>query len=112
MVADLTLVGLRTCDTCRAARKALEQAGHNVTFRDLRTAPPRAADWALWLDLFGADLVNRRSTTWRGLSPGMREAAPQALLSAYPALMKRPLILSSGMARLGWSRDTRAAFGL
>ena len=60
----MELFGLKNCDTCRAARKALPDA----TFSDVRDSPLPSPILDRALEVFGDDLVNRRSTTWRGLS--------------------------------------------
>ncbi|OSP54291.1 arsenate reductase [Pseudoruegeria sp. SK021] len=105
----MTLVGLKTCDTCRKARKALTEAGHDVTFQDVRETPPTVDDLAGWLEAFGSDLVNRKSTTWRGLSEAERACPPLAQLQAHPALMKRPVLAADGALYLGWGPETQAA---
>jgi len=104
----MRIYGLKTCDTCRAAMRALEGA----EFVDVRAEPLDAAVLARFLDAFGAALVNRRSTTWRGLSEAEREAAPEVLLAAHPALMKRPVIEDGSALYLGWDAEVRAALGV
>ncbi len=105
----MRLYGLKNCDTCRKARAALVAAGHDVDIVDVRETPIAPATLARFLDGFGDALVNRRSTTWRGLSEEARAAEPATLLSAHPALMKRPLIEADGALYLGWDAATRAA---
>jgi arsenate reductase-like glutaredoxin family protein len=105
----MRVYGLKTCDTCRKAVKELEAAGHAVEFVDIRATPLGEADLARFLDTFGARLVNTRSTTWRGLSEVERAEAPQALLTAHPSLMKRPVIEAGGALHLGWGLDVRGA---
>ena len=56
----MKLYGIKTCDTCRKALKALPEA----EFVDIRATPLDRADLQRFLDAFGADLVNTRSTTW------------------------------------------------
>lgn len=117
---SITLWGLKTCDTCRKARKALEAAGQSVTFRDVRDTPPSPGDLEKWLEIFEAEaLVNRRSTTWRELDDATRGAALGAgttnTLIAHPTLMKRPLFETpSGDRALGFKsvEATLAALGL
>jgi arsenate reductase (glutaredoxin) len=103
-----TIYGIRTCDTCRKASKALPGA----TFRDVRTDPLSAEEIAEFLDAFGEKLVNRASTTWRGLDEAARDQAPAALLAAHPTLMKRPVIRADGALHLGWTPATRASLGV
>lgn len=105
----MRIYGLKACDTCRKAAKALPGAA----FVDVRDAPLGAERIARFFDTFGAALVNTRSTTWRGLSEAERAKAPEDLLAAHPALMKRPVIeTDDGALHLGWSREVQAALGL
>ena len=99
----MIVYGLKNCDTCRKAVKALAAAGHEVTLRDIRAEPLTGAERARFLAAFGEALVNRRSTTWRGLDEAARAAPPEALLAAHPALMKRPVIETAEGLHLGWS---------
>ena len=104
----MKIYGIKTCDTCRKAIKALPEA----TFVDVRAEglPDAVRDAAL--DAFGTAVLNTRSTTWRGLSEEERAMTPQALLAAHPTLMKRPLIETDGGLYLGWAKDTQAALGV
>lgn len=103
-----TIYGLKTCDTCRKAIKALPGAA----FRDVRAEPLTGDEIAAFLDAFGDKLINRASITWRGLDEAERGQPPAALLAAHPTLMKRPVIRSDGALHLGWTPATRAALGL
>lgn len=105
----MRVFGLKNCDTCRKALAELRRAGHTPDFVDVRRDPPDAATLARFLDAFGEALVNRRSTTWRGLGPEERALPPARLLAAHPALMKRPVIDVGGRLYLGWGAETRAA---
>lgn len=105
----MIIYGLKTCDSCRAAIKALTAHGHDVRFVDVRATPLVSGDLDRFLAAFGDDLVNRRSTTWRGLSDDDRTTAPQALLVAHPALMKRPVIDHDGALYLGWTAAVKSA---
>lgn len=105
----MKLYGLKTCDTCRKALKALETAGHAPDFVDIRATPLPPEQLATFHAAFGEALVNRRSTTWRGLSEAERAGNPLALLAAHPALMKRPVIEADGQLWLGWGKDVQTA---
>ncbi|MFC3057677.1 arsenate reductase family protein [Paenirhodobacter populi] len=104
----MILYGIPTCDTCRKAKKALEAAGQAVTFRDVRAEPLTSDEIGTFLAAFGDRLVNRASTTWRGLSETERAETPEALLAAHPALMKRPILQSGDRLTLGWDAKTQA----
>lgn len=102
----MTLYGLKTCDTCRKALKAL----NGVDFVDVRADGVPADVLALAHATFGDRLVNKASTTWRGLSEDARARGPLELLRAHPSLMKRPLIVAAdGTMYLGWGKDVQAA---
>lgn len=101
----MKLYGLKTCDTCRKALKALPDA----TFVDVRKDGVPADVMQTAFEQFGAALLNTRSTTWRGLDQAQRMGAPLDLIAEHPALMKRPLIEANGTLYLGWTKDTQAA---
>ncbi len=101
--------GLKSCDTCRKAQKALVAAGHAPEVVDVRTDGVPASELARFHQAFGDALINTRSTTWRGLSDEERSAPPLSLLQAHPTLMKRPVIDRDGTLYLGWDKSVQAA---
>ncbi len=111
----LSLYGLKNCDTCRKAISALEDAGYGVTFIDIRTGADLPRLIPVWLEALGPTaLVNKRSTTWRGLSPEEQSAAQgdgaSDALIANPTLIKRPIIESGTLHTVGWTSKTIAAY--
>ncbi|KEO51475.1 arsenate reductase family protein [Thioclava pacifica] len=104
----MIVFGISTCDTVRKARKALEAAGRDVEFRDVRAEPLTAEEIAEFETAFGDKIVNRASTTWRGLSDEERAAPIADLLSGHPALMKRPVIREGDKLTLGWTKPVQA----
>ena len=110
----ITLYGLKTCDTCKKALAALEEAGVKHEFIDIRAEADLGAKVPAWLAALGAEaLVNKRSTTWRGLSDKDKAAAEDggaaALLIANPTLIKRPVIENGESVTAGWSKAVEAA---
>lgn len=103
----MQIYGLKNCDTCRKAMKALP-AGVLVDVR-LEGVPQRVL--AAAYDTFGSALLNTRSTTWRGLDETERQSAPLTLLTQHPTLMKRPLIVDGDKMYLGFAKDVQAALG-
>ncbi|MGY6706562.1 arsenate reductase family protein [Roseinatronobacter sp.] len=102
------IYGIKTCDTCRKARKALPDA----EFHDMRETPPDAATIGRFLDAFGDALVNKSSTTWRGLSNSDKTRPAADLLAENPTLMKRPVIDTGDKLFLGWKADVQTALGV
>lgn len=99
----MKLWGLKTCDTCRKAAKAL-----GVPVTDVRETPLSRDQLERFQAAFGAALLNTRSTTWRGLAEEERASDPLDLIAAHPALMKRPVIEADGALYLGWGKDVQA----
>ncbi|MPL93329.1 hypothetical protein SDC9_39455 [bioreactor metagenome] len=106
----MELYGIKSCDTVKKALKALEAAGRRVEFRDVRGTPLSAAEIDAFLAAFGEKLVNRSSTTWRGLSEAERARPAAELLAEHPTLMKRPVIRDGAKLTLGWGAAEQAAW--
>ena len=63
-----------------------------------------------WLKKVDAnELLNRRSTTWRGLTEVERAVSDSAdavgLLVQHPTLLKRPLVESKGAVTVGYDEQ-------
>ena len=101
----MILYGLKNCDTCRKAMKALG-ATYEVRLWDVRA--DGAPDFVAFYDAFGDSLLNTRSTTWRGLSEEERRRPVLDLLAEHPALMKRPVIVDGDRMTLGWDKAVQA----
>lgn len=104
----MILYGIATCDTCKKAMKALERAGRDVTFRDIRAEPLSPAEIAEIVGEFGDAAVNRQSTTYRGFNEFLKASDPDAQIAAQPTVMKRPVIRADRW-HLGWDAKTEAA---
>jgi arsenate reductase-like glutaredoxin family protein len=98
----MILYGIPTCDTCKKALKALEAAGRDVSFRDIRANPLTADEIARLVQEFGPALVNRQSTTYRSFNDFLKASEPEAQIAAQPTVMKRPVIEDGGRYWLGW----------
>lgn len=97
---EVTLYGLKNCDTCRKATKWLDRFAVPHTFVDYRDNKPDPETLVEWADKAGgfASLINKSSTTWRQLPDNRKAAASEAewklLLREYPQLIKRPLVIT------------------
>jgi len=107
----MKLYGLKNCDSCRKAKKALEAAGNDIDFVDVRQTPLDEAKLKRFLDAFGEEkLVNKKSTTWRQLDEASRAEPALKLLADNPSLMKRPVIETADALFLGWASDVQKHF--
>lgn len=110
----LTVFGLKNCDTCRKAVKALEAAGTSVNFVDIRDGDVFEKDIARWEKSAGWEtLLNTRSTTWRGLADSDKSdidaSKALALMTEHRALIKRPVIETDSEIYVSWSKAVQAA---
>ena len=108
------LFGLKSCDSCRAAIRAMASAMIEVEIFDVRTDGVPGDILHMALEQLGEDrLVNRQSRSWRELDQAQRQAPALELLTANPTLVKRPLVVTGeGRCLVGWNDDTRAALGI
>jgi arsenate reductase-like glutaredoxin family protein len=105
----MILYGIPTCDTCKKALKALERAGKDVTFRDIRANPLTQAEVDRIVQEFGSKAVNQQSTTYRSFNDFLTASDPEAQIMAQPTVMKRPVIQDGDRWYLGWDSATEAA---
>ena len=103
--------GLNNCDTCRKAKKWLDAEGIAFEFHDLRKSPIDGSTLEGWLAAIGTDgLINRRGTTWRGLSDGQKGASGDALVSMLLdqiAILKRPIFVAESGVSVGFDDAQR-----
>lgn len=106
--------GLKSCDTCKKALKWMAAEGLEHSFRDVRADPVTLAEVTLWGNAVGWDkLVNKASTTWRGLSEAEKAFAlgegAAKLLVANPTLIKRPVFEVGDTILVGFKAEQQAA---
>ncbi|TDB02679.1 arsenate reductase [Halomonas marinisediminis] len=102
-----TLYGIKNCDTCRRARKAMDNSGVPYQFHDLREDGLSAPLLEHILEKVPVlTALNKRSTTWRNLSDEEKREvdanSARELLLAHPTLLKRPLLDTGDDIRVGY----------
>jgi len=111
----LTVYGLKNCDTCRKALMWLEAEGIPHRFHDLRAGGIKPADVKRFTKSAGWETVlNKAGTTWRGLADKQKsnvsEAEAVALMTEYPALIKRPVFdFGTGEVVVGFRDSQKVA---
>jgi arsenate reductase (glutaredoxin) len=108
--SPVTLYGLASCDTTRAARKWLDAHGVAHTFHDVRADGLTKGLVEGWVKLLGWEKVlNKASTTWRELPDADKSDLDTnkavVLLLANPTLVKRPVMDRSGELSLGFKAE-------
>ncbi|MBK8197618.1 MAG: ArsC family transcriptional regulator [Acidobacteria bacterium] len=112
---SIKLFGLKNCDTCKKAVKEIEASGETCEVVDIRAEADLPSLLPRWIAAAGEKLVNRSSTTWRGLSDEDKARASgsslEGLLLGNPTLIKRPVIEADGEIFIGWTAETKARLG-
>lgn len=106
--------GLKNCDTCRKALSWLGQEKIEHRFVDVRADGLSKGDVAKFVKAVGIEkIVNKASTTWRGLGDDEKdissEAKAVALLEANPTLIKRPVFVMGKTIVAGFREPEKAA---
>ena len=109
-----TVYGLKNCDTCRSALKWLSERGRDATLHDVRRDGIPPDRLTAWMKTVGWEvLLNKRGTTWRGISDvekeNMDEKTARELILTYPALMKRPVFDRGDIVLVGFKEPQKTA---
>ncbi len=109
----VTVFGIKSCDTCRKARKYFAEHDIEFTFHDVRDDGldiQMLERWAARIDW--NKLLNKQSLTWRKIPEVDRSDMSQdkafALMIENPTLVKRPVLESEQFFAVGFSE---ARFG-
>ena len=110
MATPIILAGIKNCDSVRSAQKWLEQNGHDYSFLDLRSDQFVRHTLGTWLEKVDwTSLLNKRSTTWRGLDDKDRndldEARAMTLMMKHPTLIKRPVLQIGNIIEVGFNAE-------
>jgi len=102
MAKDITIYGIKNCDTMKKARAWLDDRGIGYAFHDYKTSGIERAKLESWAAKAGWEtLLNKAGTTFRKLpegDKGRRRSAPSGSIwsssrasSPDPAALHRPL---------------------
>jgi Spx/MgsR family transcriptional regulator len=110
--AMTVVYGIPNCDTVKKARVWLEEHGVPFEFHDFKKAGVNEKLLQDWLkDVPLEQLINKRGTTWRGLSDVHKAEADTtsgaiALMIHKPSIIKRPVVVVNGRVKtLGFSAE-------
>jgi arsenate reductase len=104
----LTVFGIKSCDTCRKARKYFVENNIESQFHDVRDDGleiQMLERWSSRVDWI--KLLNKQSLTWREVSDADREDMTKdkalALIIGSPTLLKRPVLELDDFIAVGFS---------
>ena len=114
MPRKVTIYGIKNCDTMKKARAWLDAQGVDYAFHDYKAAGIDRAALKAWTGQVGWEiLLNRKGTTWRGLSESDRadldESRATVLMLSRPMLIKRPVVQTGDRVLVGFDPDVYAA---
>ncbi|KMK52540.1 hypothetical protein RO21_00535 [[Actinobacillus] muris] len=100
--------GIKNCDTVKKAMKWLAAQGLDPQLHDYRTDGLDPVWLAEMADKLGwENLVNKRSTTWRGLADEVKNHLTKEraleVLTEQPTLIKRPIVIKNDQVLLGFN---------
>ena len=104
----LTIYGIKSCDTCRKARKFLDDHNIEHDFHDLRENGLDIQMLERWAQRMGWERVlNKQSLTWRKIpevdrNDMTRDKALAAMID-NPTLIKRPVLETEKFIAVGFS---------
>lgn len=111
----LTVYGIKSCDTCRKARKYLAENDIEFRFHDVRDDGldiQMLERWAARIDW--EKLLNRQSLSWRKIPEvdrnDMNRERAFALMIDVPTLLKRPVLEADKFLAVGFSEKRFSDF--
>jgi len=111
----LAVFGIKSCDTCRRAKKYLTEQDIEFRFHDVREDGldiQMLERWAARIDW--QKLLNKQSLTWRKIPEvdrnDMTKDKAFALMIDRPTLLKRPVLEAEKFLAVGFSEKRFADF--
>lgn len=114
MAKQVTIYGIKNCDTMKRARTWLDEHGVAYAFHDYKTAGIDKDALETWVKEAGWEtLLNRAGTTFRALpddkKQGLNEKKAVALMAAQPSMIKRPVLIAGKQMLVGFKPDQYGA---
>ena len=113
----IKIYGLKSCDTCRKAKKDFMLANRLFEFFDLKSDGVKKQKIFYWLEELGPEtLINKRSTTWRELEEPTKTNLNKSqlidLVMLKPTLIKRPLFELNDFVIFGYGDEQKKTLGV
>ena len=110
---QITIYGIKNCDTMKKARAWLDAKGVAYAFHDYKAEGIDKASLEQWAKEVGWEtLLNRAGTTFRKLPDAQRENVTEkkaiALMLEQPSMIKRPVLEVGGKLVVGFKPEIYA----
>ena len=110
---QITIYGIKNCDTMKKARVWLDEHGADYAFHDYKAEGIDKASLERWAKEVGWEvLLNRAGTTFRKLPERERESVTEkkaiALMLEQPSMIKRPVLDIGGKLIVGFKPEVYA----
>ena len=104
MTTSLTIYGIKNCDTVKKALKFLSSKSLPHEFIDFRENLISEDLYKKMEQGVGLEkLINKGSSTYRLLTDDEKQNIGYELVSKYPTLIKRPVLIQNGDVMVGFS---------
>lgn len=110
------IYGIKNCDTMKKAFKWLNEQHINYQFHNYKTDGISDVLLQQFLKLTDwQSLINTRGTTWRKLDEVTKSSivdnvTATKLMLAYPAIIKRPILINNNRVLLGFNPENYQQF--
>ena len=110
---QITIYGIKSCDTMKKARAWLDERGVAYAFHDYKAEGIDKASLERWAKAVGWEiLLNRAGTTFRKLPERERENVTEkkaiTLMLEQPSMIKRPVLDVGGKLTVGFKPEVYA----
>ena len=107
---ELTVFGIKNCDTMKKAMKWLDDNGVAYHFHDYKKEGVPEQRLRQWLEALGWETgINKRGTTWRKLDDVVKESMNTEksvnLAMENASVIKRPILQSNDFILAGFKAD-------
>jgi arsenate reductase len=113
----INLYGIKNCDSCRKAKRWLQNRDIKFRFTDIREEVLNETLLKKWQkQLDWEKFLNKKSMTWRKIPEtertDMDARLARNMILNYPTVMKRPVLDLDQRVVLGFNEDTYEALNL
>jgi arsenate reductase len=106
----IKIYGIPNCDTMKKAMAWLNKKKIAYEFHDYKKWGVPEKELKQWVEIAGWEVVlNKRSTTWKGLSDKMKKSLNEyssiRIMMENPSSIKRPILVNGTSLIIGFKED-------